>query len=374
MVGGFSPRRAVLAVVGLVTASVGVAVAPVAATDAVVATETGDALEVAGSLVAEAAPVADVGDGFVAAVAGNEVELPADPAEPLVLRGPGGEISVGLPLVEGVDDGVVDPSGAVVYESDASPVSLAAQATVDGGMQVLVVIEGPNAPTEYRFDLLLPVGAVLVATPAGGAEVVGADGGTVVTVPPPWAVDANGNAVPSTYRIDGVTLVQTVDNRGAAYPVVADPNFGFFGVCDRFTGDLHEIMTWNRTIQPATGRPYSLRVVMNCGVAGAGGYGWRHIRNNTYGNDHVAELSAALRRHFGWGIDEYYYWDNVAAVILHGTPREVTGNQVVFEYAQTYFDARNPRNCRRAQFKVFVMVNTGRVKTAYAENPILRSC
>ncbi len=228
MVGGSLRRRAVLAVVGLVAASVGVAVAPVAAADAVVATETGDALEVAGSLVADAAPVADVGDSFVATVAGSDVELPADPAEPLVLDGPGGEISVDLPVVPGGGDGVVDDSGAVVYESDGSPVSFAAQATADGGMQVLVVIEGPDAPTEYRFDLTLPAGAALQTTPEGGAEVVGADGRVVSIVAPAWALDANGTQVPTRYRIEGTTLVQVIDHHGATYPVVGDPNWNVF--------------------------------------------------------------------------------------------------------------------------------------------------
>jgi hypothetical protein len=237
MVGGSLRRRAALVVVGLVAASVGVAVAPVAAADGVVATETGDALEVAGSLVADAAPVADVGDSFVAKVAGSEVELPADPAEPLVLDGPGGEISVDLPVVAGGGDGVVDDSGAVVYESDVSPVSFAAQATADGGMQVLVVIEGADAPTEYWFDMTVPAGAVLQGTPDGGAEVVGADGQIVTAVAPPWALDANGQSVPTRYLIDGTTLVQVIDHHGAAYPVGGDPKFsvGWTGLFVRWS-------------------------------------------------------------------------------------------------------------------------------------------
>jgi hypothetical protein len=188
-----------------------------------VATETGDALEVAGALVADAAPLSDVGDDFVAVVAGSVVELPADPAESLVLDGAAGEIGVDLPVVAGLGDGVVDESGAVVYESDTSPVSLAAQATEDGGMQVLVVIDGPDAPTEYRFDMTVPRGAALRATPDGGAEVVGADGQVVTVVAPPWAVDANGESVPTGYQIEGTTLVQVIDHHGAAYPVVGDP-------------------------------------------------------------------------------------------------------------------------------------------------------
>ena len=219
-------RRAVLAVVGLVAVSVGV-VSPVAADDGVVATETGEALEVAGSLVADAAPLSDSGDGFVAVVAGSEVELPADPAESLVLDGATGEIGVDLPVVAGLGDGVVDESGAVVYESDSSPVSFAGQATVDGGMQVLMVIDGPDAPTEYRFELAVSAGATLVPTEAGGVDIVGVGGLVVATIAPAWAVDADGGSVASSYRIEGTSVVQRVEHHGATYPVVADPRFSF---------------------------------------------------------------------------------------------------------------------------------------------------
>ncbi len=218
-------RGMLLCIVGVVAASVGV-VSPVAADDdAVVATETGEALEIAGPLVEDAAPLIDVGEGFVSRVGGSVVELPADPSEPLVLDGVAGEIGVGLPMVAWVDDGVVDESGAVVYESDTSAVSLAAQATVDGGLQVLMVIDGPDAPSEYRFDVTVPVGATLESTPDGGAQVIGADGHVVVRVEPAWALDAHGHPVPTWYRIDGTTLVQVIDHTGAAYPVVGDPKF-----------------------------------------------------------------------------------------------------------------------------------------------------
>ena len=222
MVGRSIRRVALAAVAALAGLLVGVA-SPAAADDGVVATETGDALEIAGSLVADAAPVADTGETFVAVVAGSEVELPADPVDPLVIGGARGEVSVELPGLAGLGDGVVDDSGAVVYESDSSPVSFAAQATVDGGLQVLLVLEGPEAPSEYRFDMTVPAGAVLQATPDGGALVVGADGVAVSTVAPSWALDANGSRVPSSYRIDGTTLIQVVDHHGAAYPVIADP-------------------------------------------------------------------------------------------------------------------------------------------------------
>ncbi len=47
----------------------------------------------------------------------------------------------------------------------------------------------------------------------------------LATVAAPWAYDARGVPVPTNYRIEGTTIVQTVDHRGVAYPVVADPKF-----------------------------------------------------------------------------------------------------------------------------------------------------
>ena len=41
----------------------------------------------------------------------------------------------------------------------------------------------------------------------------------------PWAIDADAQAVPTRFTLDGTTLVQTVDHDDAVYPVVADPVF-----------------------------------------------------------------------------------------------------------------------------------------------------
>jgi hypothetical protein len=206
----------------VVGSSAGVVSAAVEPVDGVI-TETGEALDVAGGLVADAAPLVESGDGFVAQVAGNEVEIPVDAADPLVLDGVSGEVAVELPVVPGVGDGVVDESGAVVFESEVSPVSLAAQATDDGGLQVLVVIDDATAPTEYRFDMTVPAGAVLLPLTDGGAVVVDAVGVVVSVVAPAWAIDAHGQPVPTHYEVEGTTLVQVIDHHGATYPVVGDP-------------------------------------------------------------------------------------------------------------------------------------------------------
>ncbi len=172
----------------MVVASVGVTVVPVAAADDVVADETGAALAIAGDLVLVAAALDESDSGFTASVAGSQVELPVDPQEPLVLDAGDGEVAVELPSVTEIADGRVDESGAVVYESESSPVSLAARATADGG-----------------------------------AAVFGADGSVVSTVAPPWAIDAYGQSVPTHCRIEGTSLVQVIEHRGFSYPVIGDP-------------------------------------------------------------------------------------------------------------------------------------------------------
>jgi hypothetical protein len=52
---------------------------------------------------------------------------------------------------------------------------------------------------------------------------VGARFVLAATIAPPWAVDAAHRAVRTSYRLEGRTLVQTVQHAGARYPVVADP-------------------------------------------------------------------------------------------------------------------------------------------------------
>ena len=209
----------------MVVTSLVLSVPLAAADDGVVVTETGEALAAAGELVADPALLAETGDGYVATTVGIEVELPVDPADPLTIAGAASELGIELPQVAGLDEGVVDESGAVVYESDSAPVSLAAQATVDGGMQVLMVLDGPDAPDEYRFDLALPQGASVVTHPDGAVEIVDGDGEAIGLFEAPWAVDAAGHSLETAYVVDGHTLVQTIDLAGATYPVVADPAY-----------------------------------------------------------------------------------------------------------------------------------------------------
>ncbi|MDK1472739.1 hypothetical protein QNO07_04735 [Streptomyces sp. 549] len=99
-------------------------------------------------------------------------------------------------------------------------------------MRTLVTLKNPSAPSEYRFRVEPQPGVGLVEDGAGGfllardpqdgvGEVVGA-------LEAPWAKDANGRPVPTSYRLEGNTVIQTVEtSRDTAFPVVADPKITF---------------------------------------------------------------------------------------------------------------------------------------------------
>jgi hypothetical protein len=94
-------------------------------------------------------------------------------------------------------------------------------------MQILTVIDDPEAPTVYRYPIDMPGGSTLVKQD-DAVVVVSRDGRTVGTFAAPWAVDAEGRSVHTEYRVDGDVLIQVISHRGvAAYPVVADPAYGY---------------------------------------------------------------------------------------------------------------------------------------------------
>ena len=73
--------------------------------------------------------------------------------------------------------------------------------------------------TSYEFEFGLPSG-----DGEGGIEVLNVEGDVIGTVAPPWAVDANGDSVPTAYKLRDNILARTVEHAGAVYPVVADPS------------------------------------------------------------------------------------------------------------------------------------------------------
>lgn len=111
------------------------------------------------------------------------------------------------------------------------------------GVQVLTVLDEGNTAT---FNVDLPDGLALI--PVGEGLSVQADGpeGPVelATIESPWAVDADGQRLDTSYELGGGTLVQTVDATDATYPITLDPYVirKWYGAQIRFSKNETKIM------------------------------------------------------------------------------------------------------------------------------------
>jgi hypothetical protein len=116
------------------------------------------------------------------------------------------------------------------------------------GLQVLSVLASGSTAT---FDVSLPDGLKLVQV-GNAVEIRDTTGQvTVGQFKNPWALDANNRNLPTHYTVKGSSVVQTIDTRGAAYPVVADP-WVTFG--------------WNIYLHL---EPWFQKVLLGAGVSGA---------------------------------------------------------------------------------------------------------
>jgi hypothetical protein len=100
--------------------------------------------------------------------------------------------------------------------------------TTGTGVRFVMVLHGPSAPVEFRFPLRLGDGLSLDLAPSGGYDVVHERyGATVGRFYAPWGCDSLNRPIKAEYRLDGATIVMTVQHReaDALYPVIADPHY-----------------------------------------------------------------------------------------------------------------------------------------------------
>lgn len=199
----------------------------------------GAAVAAAGATAERATGTSDIADSRTTATAAAEtttrtaggdvnVSIPATSTGSVeTTAADGTTVALGLPETREVQAAKSD-AGTVSYADAAPSTDVAVQPTTDGGVRALVTLKDAGAPTKHRFDIKLPEGTELVATEDGGYDIV-RDSEAAVSfghINAPWARDAGGHAVPTSYRLDGTTLVQTVHvDAGTRFPVVADPKY-----------------------------------------------------------------------------------------------------------------------------------------------------
>jgi hypothetical protein len=133
-----------------------------------------------------------------------------------------------LPNADQSDQAQVVADGVVAYTGNDDSAN-AVQATEDGGVRMLTIIDNPNAPTEYNYDVTLPDGGYITINSDGGATIFNGDDTLIAAVATPWAKDANGKVIETYFTTDGSTLTQHIIHTtdGIVYPVTADPLFTY---------------------------------------------------------------------------------------------------------------------------------------------------
>ena len=85
------------------------------------------------------------------------------------------------------------------------------------------MLKNAGAPTEYNFDNAVPPGHTAEIQPDGSVIFYDTNGTEDGGIAAPWAYDANQQPVPTSYTLNGTTLVQTVHHHDHAYPILVDP-------------------------------------------------------------------------------------------------------------------------------------------------------
>ena len=120
------------------------------------------------------------------------------------------------------------------------------------GVRIATVSSDDGDDTQrFSYRLGLPDAANAYLTAEGAVRIVRADGRALVTIATPWARDAVGRSLPTSFSLEGSTLVQTVNTRGARLPVVADPrieNTGFLGLTGDFNVNIDQAHARNNCL------------------------------------------------------------------------------------------------------------------------------
>jgi len=152
------------------------------------------------------------------------------------------------------------------------------------GLAVIAVLD--HGQSRADFTGLVRAGERAESSMNGGLVIL--RGKTIVAaVEAPWATDAAGKSLPTSYTVKGNHIVQDVDTTGAAFPVVADPHISFGW---HYVNVEYLQYTWSETwkVQLAIGK-VALVAALACSASGPAvpfcayyaGYFYNNIKSTT---------------------------------------------------------------------------------------------
>ncbi len=113
--------------------------------------------------------------------------------------------------------------GAATFYPNVAPDTDLAVAPTPTGVETFTQLRSAEAPLSQTYHLSLPSGASLEESQDGGAEITEGED-LLVAVPPPSAIDAEGNEVPVSLSVSGDSITLHAEPQAeAAYPLLVDP-------------------------------------------------------------------------------------------------------------------------------------------------------
>lgn len=195
----------------------------------------------------------------------TEVTVPRSADDEATLSGLDRELQISLPFADQASDAVITDEGIATFDNNNGSATVPI-VREDGSLQILTVIEGPEAPTRYDYEISVPEGGSMELIEGGAVLITDGDSNFVGAVAPPWAKDATGASLPTHYEVEGETLTQVVEHSaGTDYPVVADPWFGIQLFFNFTRGSWRGDFTYSGTVTVAGAAVLS-------GGGGIGGY------------------------------------------------------------------------------------------------------
>lgn len=241
-----STRRTRSAVLSLLSIPALIATAtPAAAVDQTNTTDSA-LTSIGGIVVEENASAESDGDGYVVEAGNTTVDIPDQAQGEIVVTDDAADFTIDLPGSNAQAAAKPSSLGGVTYDN-ADDFTTTVLPKNDGSVQIVTVLESADAPTDYTYTITGSVGSHLQLQDDGGVALLSADGDWEGGVAAPWAKDANGDAVETSYSVDGNTLTQHVSaTADTVFPVVADPWWGINYIDHTEWADLWE---WSPTLK-----------------------------------------------------------------------------------------------------------------------------
>jgi len=160
----------------------------------------------------------------------TEATVPVNSSDPIeVTTSVAGEnllAQISLPTGLELGDGVLTSNGTVVYSSEVDGGAVAVQTLEGGETRIQTVI--PDATAQHEFEYGMDGFRASIDDQGNAVFIADGPEGAVIPIEAAWAVDANGASVATHYEARGDKLVQiVVPSADTAYPVVADPTWGW---------------------------------------------------------------------------------------------------------------------------------------------------